>query len=160
VHHEPVTIAAEDPAVPDVRALLERHLAFARAVTRAEDVHALGVSGLQAPEVTFLTARVGGTLLGVAALKRLGDGQAEVKSMHTAQEARHRGIARLLLAEVVERARGAGVRTLLLETGSQPAFAAARALYASAGFRPCGPFADYPDKPASAFMALDLEPRR
>ena len=153
-----MTIAVEDPGLPDVRALLERHLAFAHAVTPPEDVHALDVSGLQAPEVTFLTARAGGTLLGVAALKRLGDGRAEVKSMHTAQAARNRGIARLLLAEVLDRARRGGARTLLLETGSQPAFAPARALYASAGFRPCGPFADYPDKSGSAFMALDLDP--
>jgi putative acetyltransferase len=37
-----------------------------------------------------------------------------------------------------------------------PAFAPARALYASAGFRPCGPFGDYQPMDTSTFMTLDL----
>ncbi len=36
-----------------------------------------------------------------------------------------------------------------------PAFAPARALYASAGFTPCEPFGDYRPSRNSTFMALD-----
>jgi hypothetical protein len=43
-----------------------------------------------------------------------------------------------------------------LETGTVPAFAPARALYASAGFRPCGPFGDYQPMDTSTFMTLEL----
>ena len=44
-----------------------------------------------------------------------------------------------------------------LETGTYPAFAAARTLYASMGFSECPPFADYTDNPYSVCMELALE---
>jgi hypothetical protein len=47
-----LAIAADDPTADDVRAVLERHLAFAREVTPSEGVHALGVEGLLEPGVT------------------------------------------------------------------------------------------------------------
>jgi len=37
------------------------------------------------------------------------------------------------------------------------AFAAARSLYASAGFGACGPFGDYIPSPNSTFMTLSLD---
>lgn len=40
----------------------------------------------------------------------------------------------------------------------QPGFAPARALYAGAGFAPCGPFGDYGPSPNSVFMTLRLAP--
>ena len=151
-----VVVAVEDPGSAEGRELLAQHLAMARAVTPPEAVHALDIAGLQVPEVTFLTARLEGVLVGVAALKRLDDVRGEVKSMHTAAAARRAGVARALVAEVIRQAQAAGLEELLLETGSQPAFAPARALYASAGFRICGPFAHYPDSSGSVFMTLDL----
>ncbi len=53
-------------------------------------------------------------------------------------------------------ARERGYQRLSLETGSQEAFAPARALYAAAGFELCGPVADYPDNGFSTFMTLEL----
>jgi putative acetyltransferase len=38
------------------------------------------------------------------------------------------------------------------------AFAPARSLYASAGFVPCGPFAEYRPSPHNTFMTLSLGP--
>jgi putative acetyltransferase len=152
------TIATDDPRNDDVRALLERHLAFANATTPREDVHALDVEALLDPRVTFVSYRAGGAVLGVGALKRLDDEHAEIKSMHTAQEARGRGIARALVAHLVALARERGHRRVSLETGSGPAFAPARALYAGAGFAPCGPFAGYGASPNSAYMTLELDP--
>jgi putative acetyltransferase len=150
-------IAVDDPRAGDVRALLERHLAFTNATSLPEDMHALDVDGLCAPSVTFFSLRDGGELLGVAALKRIDDEHAEIKSMHTAEAARGRGVARRLVEHVLAVARERGLRRLSLETGSGPPFAAARRLYASVGFTPCGPFADYPDSPHSAYMTLTLE---
>jgi len=43
-----------------------------------------------------------------------------------------------------------------LETGSMDAFAPAHRLYASYGFKPCGPFADYIEDPNSVFMTKEL----
>jgi putative acetyltransferase len=119
-------------------------------------VYALDVDGLADPAVTFFSLRADGELLGVAALKHLDPEHGEVKSMHTAEAARGRGVARALLDHVVGVARERGYRRLSLETGSGPAFAPARALYAAAGFHPCGPFADYDGSPNSAYMTLAL----
>jgi putative acetyltransferase len=150
-------IAIDDPSAADVRALLARHLAFARATTRPEDVYALEVDELLDPAVTFFSYRAGGAVLGVAALKRIDDEHAEIKSMHTAEEARGQGIARALVEHVVGVARERGYRRLSLETGAGPAFEPARRLYASAGFEPCGPFGDYRPSPNSAFMTRALD---
>jgi len=149
-------ISTDDPRGGDVRELLERHLGFARATTAPEDVHALDVDALVDPRVTFFSFRAEGELLGVAALKRLDDEHAEIKSMHTAEAARGRGIGRALVDHLLGVARERGFRRVSIETGAGPAFAAARRLYASAGFEPCGPFADYPDSPNSAHMTLRL----
>jgi putative acetyltransferase len=150
-------IAVDDPRAGDVRALLERHLAFTSATSPPEDMHALDVEALCDPSVTLFSLREDGELLGVAALKRIDAGHAEIKSMHTAEAARGRGVGRRLVEHVLGVARERGFRRLSLETGSGPPFAAARGLYASAGFTPCGPFAGYPDSPHSAYMTLTLE---
>jgi putative acetyltransferase len=76
--------------------------------------------------------------------------------MHTAAEARRRGVARALLDHVVGVARARGFRRLSLETGAGPAFAPARELYARAGFTPCGSFGDYRPSPRSVYMTRRL----
>ena len=149
-------ISIDDPRADDVRALLERHLAFARETTPPEDVFALDVDELADPSVTFFSYRAEGAVLGVAALKRIDDHHAEIKSMHTAVEARGRGIGRALVDHLLEVARARGYRRVSLETGSGPAFAPARALYASARFTPCEAFGDYRPSPRSAYMTLSL----
>lgn len=151
-------IAIDDPRADDVRALLERHLEFARGQTPPEDAHALDVDGLADPGVTFFSYRDdGGRLLAVGALKRLGTDHAEVKSMHTVEAARGRGIGGAMVDHLVGVARKRGFRRVSLETGSMAAFAAARSLYARAGFTPCEPFGDYRPSRNSTYMTLELE---
>jgi putative acetyltransferase len=43
-----------------------------------------------------------------------------------------------------------------LETGTSEEFAAARALYAAAGFVACGPFGEYSASPYNTFMTTEL----
>jgi putative acetyltransferase len=69
--------------------------------------------------------------------------------MRTAQEARGRGIGTAMLAHLLAVARERGYLRVSLETGTMPAFAAAQAVYASAGFTPCGPFGDYTMSPSN-----------
>jgi putative acetyltransferase len=142
-----------------VLALLEQHLAFAREHTPPEDVHALPLDGLLDPAVSFFSLRVDGELLGIGALKRLDDGHAELKSMHTARAARRRGVGRAIVDQLLAEAAARGFRRVSLETGAMEAFAPARALYAGAGFVPCGPFGDYEPSPNSRYMTLALEDR-
>jgi putative acetyltransferase len=146
-------ISVDDPRMPEVRALLERHLGFCLSETPPEHSFALDVDGLLDQRVTFVSFRDGGTVLGVAALKELDAGHAEIKSMHTAAEARGRGVGRALLGHLLDTARARGYRLVSLETGTTPGFAAARALYESAGFTPTGPFADYPQTGDNCFYA-------
>ena len=120
-------------------------------------MHALDVDGLLDPAVTFFSFRRDGELLGVGALKQLDRHHAELKSMHTTQAARGRGVGRAILGHLIGVARERGCRRVSLETGSMDAFAPARSLYASAGFRPCGPFAGYSPSPSSTFMTLSLD---
>jgi putative acetyltransferase len=149
-------ISIDDPRADDVRELLTRHLAYARANTPPEDVHALDLDALLDPSVTFFSFRVDGELLGVGALQRLDAEHAEIKSMHTAEAARGQGIGRAMVDHLIGVAREAGYRRVSIETGSGPAFAAARRLYASARFTPCGPFANYGSTPNAAYMTLSL----
>jgi putative acetyltransferase len=149
-------IVVDDPRADDVRALLRRHLDFAYDNTPHEHVFALDIDGLLDPAVTFFSYRRAGRLLGVAALKQLDERHGELKSMHTAQAARRGGIGRALVAHLLGVARDRGYTRVSLETGTQDAFAPARALYAGAGFRPCGPFGAYQPSPWSAFLTIDL----
>jgi putative acetyltransferase len=149
--------SVEDPRVHDIRSLLGRHLVFARSQTPPEDAHALDLAGLLDPSVTFFSFRVDGKLLAIGALKHLDDHNAEVKSMHTAESARGRGIGRRMLEHLLSVAHERGYRRVSLETGSMAAFLPARSLYAAAGFRPCQPFGDYRPSANSTFMTLSLD---
>lgn len=149
-------IAVDDPRSADIRELLERHLTFARTHTPPRDVHALDIDGLLDPAVVFYSYRLDGRLLGVGALKQLDLRHAELKSMHTAAEARGRGVGRAMLNHLIAVARDRGCHRVSLETGTMAAFNPARALYASAGFEPSGPFADYLPSPSNTFMTLSL----
>lgn len=153
-----LVVAIEDPRADDVRALLAEHLAFARRTTPPEDVHALDLAGLLDPAVTFLSARLGGELVGIGALKQLDGSSAEVKSMHTAAATRGRGVGRAVLDQLLAVAAERGCQRVSLETGSIHPFAPARSLYAGAGFVECGPFANYAPSPASTYMTISLDP--
>jgi len=150
-------VSADDPRAPDVRALLERHLAAMLAATPPEHAFALDAAGLLDPAISFFSFRADGELLGVGALKRLDAEHAEIKSMHTAAAARGRGVGRAMLRHLLGVARAEGVRRVSLETGTMAEFAPARALYESAGFTACGPFADYRPSDDNCFMTLLLE---
>lgn len=149
-------IAEDDPRKPDVRALLARHQEFALAQTPPEHSFALDVAGLLDPAISLFSVRADGIVLGIGALKRLGPHHAEIKSMHTAEAARGRGIGRAMLAHLLGVARARGFRRVSLETGTTSAFAPARALYESAGFVACGPFGSYRPSEDNTFMTLDL----
>jgi putative acetyltransferase len=151
-----VTISVDDPRRGDVRALLGRHVAFALAQTPPEDSHALDVEALVEPGVTFFSYRRDGELLGVGALKELDSGHAEVKSMHTVAAARGQGIGRAMVDHLIAVARDRGFRRVSLETGTGPAFAPARSLYAGAGFEPCEPFGDYRRTDNNFYMTMSL----
>ncbi len=149
-------IVVDDLTGPGIIALLERHLATMRAQSPPESVHALDLDGLRARQVTFWSVYDGEDLVGCGALKDLGAGHGEIKSMHTAAEARGRGVAAAMVSHILAEARRRGYARLSLETGAPEEFAPARRLYARFGFTETGPFGDYVLDPFSVFMTLEL----
>ncbi|MBV8451555.1 MAG: GNAT family N-acetyltransferase [Deltaproteobacteria bacterium] len=139
-----------------VIALLNIHLLNSRAQTAPGSAHALDMDALQSPDVTFWTIWDDEILLGMGALKRLSADHGEVKSMHTAQAMRRKGVASAMLRHIIAAAHASGMARLSLETGSWEYFRPARALYKKYGFVECPPFADYVPDPNSVFMTLDL----
>ena len=149
-------IELDDLARPEVRALLGEHLSNMHELSPPESVHALDITGLQGPDVTFWTVWEGPVLLGCGALKELDPSHGEVKSMRTPRQLRRRGAGRAVLTHIINEARVRGYHRLSLETGSMEAFKPAQELYASFGFTFCEPFCTYRPDPNSAFMTLRL----
>ncbi len=152
----PVIVREDRPGRPEILTLLERHLEHSRASSLPGSCHTLDLQGLEEPHVTFFAAWEDESPVGIGALLELDRDSGEIKSMHTAEAARGRGVARRLLTHIVAEAERRGYRSLSLETGSEAAYDAARQLYLSHGFRPCPPFAGYQPDPNSVFMGLAL----
>ena len=114
------------------------------------------VSRLQHPSVDFFAAWDGQSLLGVGAVKYFEGALGEVKSMHTTEAARRRGVGSAILGHIIAAARAKGITRLSLETGSFGYFAPAVALYKSHGFAECPPFGDYRPDPNSLFLTREI----
>jgi putative acetyltransferase len=137
--------------------LLGLHLASMAVHSPPGSVHALDPAGLRAPGISFWAAWDGEDLLGCGALKALGGGEGEIKSMRTAPAFLRRGVAAALLDHIIRTARARNYRRLRLETGTGPAFEPAIACYRRFGFTDCAAFAEYSaDDPFSRFMSLAL----
>ncbi len=149
-------IARESPMGTDLALLFQRHTADMHADTPPESIHMLPREDLVADGIDFFVMRIAGRPVGMGAVKRLAGDVAELKSMHILAEHRGVGLSRLMLSHLIDTARRGGVRRLYLETGIQPTFEAARALYDRAGFTECPSFADYRPDPNSLFMELAL----
>ncbi|MBC9880612.1 GNAT family N-acetyltransferase [Bradyrhizobium sp. INPA01-394B] len=141
---------------PRVVALLDHHVAAARAQTAPGSAHALDLAGLRASDVAFWTGWDGETLVATGALKTLAPDHGEVKSMHTLQTARRRGFGGQMLRHIIAEARRREMVRLSLETGSWDYFKPAHALYRAHGFVPCAPFQGYVEDRNSLFLTLDL----
>ncbi len=149
-------ILEDDLSGEETRALLRLHLEGMRASSPPGSVFALDLSGLGAPDVTVWTVRQDGQIVGIGALKDLGNGCGELKSMRTHPGHLRRGVARLLLDHMIAEARARGWTQLSLETGSGPAFDPALALYRSRGFVDGAAFSGYERSPFNQFLHLSL----
>lgn len=135
-----------------VVALLRHHFDTCHEVTPPGSAHVFDISRLKSPDVDFFAAWDGDTLLGVGAVKYLDATHGEVKSMHTSQAARRRGVGGAILRHIMATARAKGIARLSLETGSFAYFEPARTLYRLHGFSDCPPFGDYKSDPNSSFL--------
>ena len=155
-------IRIDDLSGSEVKQLLTEHLDDMYAASPAECVHALDLTELKKPDITFWTiwentlSPEENQLLGCGALKILDDKHGEIKSMRTTSAARNKGVASTLLNHILDAAKQNNLTKVSLETGPQDFFAPARKLYSKNGFEECGPFADYVLDPFSVFMTKAL----
>ena len=149
-------IRIDDLEGPEVLALLREHLGSMEHTAPAESRHALDLTALREPGITFWSIWDGSALAGFGALKHMTEAHAEIKSMRTASSHLRRGVASKMLQHLIQEATTRGYSKLSLETGSMEFFEAARRLYASFGFTSCPPFGNYTEDPNSVFMTLDI----
>lgn len=145
-------IRIDDLTSPEIAELLNEHLQDMYAASPAESVHALDLNKLRQPDITFFSAWEGENLLGCGALKELGSGHAEIKSMRSANRFRGTGVGKKMLEHILAVAKERHYQRLSLETGPVEFFTPARKLYERYGFEYCGPFGDYKEDPYSVFM--------
>ncbi len=148
----------DEPLAKDVADVLALHHVMMRAQTNPESCHVkTGEDLVAAGAMTFaLRDQADWTVVAVGALAPVENGHLELKSMHVVAAERGTGLGRVLLRYMVDHAVKQGIVRLSLETGSGEDHAAARALYAKAGFQTCPPFGTYTDDPLSHFMTQAL----
>jgi putative acetyltransferase len=151
-------IHLDDLAGPEIIALLREHLRCMALISPPESRHALDLDGLRKPEITFWTIWSGSDLAGCGALKELNKEHGEIKSMRTAYAYQRKGVASQMLRHLIAEAERRGYPRVSLETGSMDYFEPARKLYASFGFKFCGPVGSYRDDPNSLFMTREIAP--
>ena len=149
-------IIAGDFDDPRVIALLAHHFSTMRSTGPEESCHVMPLDAMRQADLDFFAAWDGDTLAGFGAVKRLGAGHGEIKSMHTAAAHRGQGVGQAVLDHLVAHARVLGLQRLSLETGAGDFFVPARAMYARNGFEACEPFGDYRPDPNSVFMTRTL----
>jgi GNAT superfamily N-acetyltransferase len=115
---------------------------------------ALPIENFAPPDGRFLLALIDGIAVACGGFRFLRPGVAEIKRMYVDIPQRGRGVARILLTGLEERARAAGYNELWLETGTeQPE---ALALYAAAGYRPIEPYGEFKFDPRSRCFTRTL----
>jgi len=145
-------IRVDDLLGLEIVMLLNEHLEDMYATSPPESVHALDLSKLRQPEITFWTVWDNGQLAACGAIKQLTTTHAEIKSMRVANAHRRKGVAAKLLQHILDFAQTKGYQKISLETGTMDFFAPARQLYSRFGFQEGDKFADYRIDPNSMFM--------
>jgi GNAT superfamily N-acetyltransferase len=106
------------------------------------------------PHGRFLIGYLDGEPVAMGGLRRHADGEVEIKRMFVARRVRRRGLSRVMLRALEDKAAELGATRVVLETGQlQPE---AIALYRSSGYEPIAGFGHYRDQPLSLSYAKTL----
>lgn len=107
------------------------------------------------PKGLFLVGFVDGAAVAMGGWRFTGDGQAELKRMFVVPSARRRGLSRLMLAALERSAAAAGVRLLMLNTGTEQPEAIA--LYETSDYVTIDGFGHYACAPGAVFYGKQLD---
>ena len=137
----PIHITCESPSNPTVQALLTPLLDELARRYPEEGTDIELPTGVDGPLGAMLVAWQDGVPIGCGAIRPLTPSLAEVKRMYVAPPMRQRGVGRLILQALVDKARQLSYQTICLETGiRQPE---AMRLYESAGFHRVECYGEY-----------------
>jgi GNAT superfamily N-acetyltransferase len=92
--------------------------------------------------------------VGCAAFKQYAEGAAEVKRVFIRMDYRGRGLSKLLMEQVENKAKEQGYRSLILETGKP--LVQAIGLYTSLGYQITENYGQYKNMPLSICMKKDI----
>lgn len=149
-------VEQESPLRPAVRELIAELNEYLLSLTPAEHCYHMTAEQMADPSTTvFLARTTEGRAIGMGALRREGNGIAEVKRMFTRPEARGQHVGSAILDAIVDLARKEGIEHLVLETGDR--HPEAWRLYESRGFARCGPVLNYPESQWSVFYEKSLK---
>lgn len=148
------TVAAESPAEPEVRELVDELEAILAPLYPDESRHGYSVDRLVGRGVRFMVVRADGVPVACGGVEIDGD-CGELKRMYVRARWRGLGLARRLLVELERTAASAGASTLRLETGVHQHEAIG--LYRAAGFIERGPFGGYREDPLSLFFERPID---
>lgn len=113
---------------------------------------------LAASRVRLVGARIDGELVGVGGIEPGTEGTAELKRFYVRPDRRGSGTADRMMAELLDIARGLGVRVVRLETGERQH--AALRFYARHGFTRIPRFGPYVDSTTSICLHRELAEER
>jgi putative acetyltransferase len=151
-----IEIRLDDLSGEPIKNLLETHLKNAALHSPEEAIFALDLDALKAPEISIWSVWQNKEILACGAIKMLDTEHAEIKSMHTLEKARGKGIGNQLVNHIIQQARAKNIKRLSLETGTAEAYFPAHRLYKRHGFQECPPFADYLESVHSLYMTKAL----
>jgi GNAT superfamily N-acetyltransferase len=157
-HLLPGSIRPALPAdIPDVRRMIEEYVSWIGLDLAFQDIDAerAGLPGEYAPPTGVLFVAPGGEgrLAGMIGLRRFDAGICEMKRLFVRPEARGRGLAKQLIAAVLDEARRLGYAEIRLDT--LPMMGDAQSLYVSLGFDDIAPYYETPIA-GTRFMAKRL----
>lgn len=144
----------------DLRAMLAEYVAWIGLDLAFQEIDAelAGLPGEYAPpRGALLVADEDGRLLGMIGLRPLDGSTAEMKRLFVRPEARGRGLAKQLVAQLLEDAKRIGYDEIRLDT--LPMMGDAQSLYVALGFRDIPAYYDTPIV-GTRFMALRLRSGR
>jgi putative acetyltransferase len=105
------------------------------------------------PTGALFVARLGVDVVGMVAFRQRDDTTAEMKRLFVRPAARGARIGQLLVERIIEAARNAGYRTMVLDT--LPVMGSAQRMYEAFGFQDVPPYYESP-VPGTRYMALPL----
>lgn len=154
----PITFVAVDPQGVDAMILLREAAIETRLLY--PELFPAGAPWPDNPPIpergVYLVCYLDGAPVGSGALRPIDTATVEIRRMFVTADARRKGIAQAILAELEKRAAASGYSVMRLETGNRQSMA--MALYEKLGFRRIPPFGEYAGDPVSVCFEKPVRP--